>query len=268
MTAKKNPDITKSEALSLAWKNRADYKGYEKGKGSLFNVWRSVIYTTKGKKAGFPKEWCTFEGFKNEVGSGWKQGLILCRLDTKQPYSKENVEWREKGQEQFGKLIKLEYNGESKTLLEWCVQYNLNYSGVRQRYFRGKNYTSEQILFGKYKGSRRAIKDANELTEQEARLKALKMLGQYKLRDKKRGFEYNIDSEWFIDQIKHGECYYCGDTKRLGLDRIDNSKGYTMNNIVVYCYDCNVARGNNFSHEEMRTLGRTIQEIKRQRYEN
>ena len=28
-----------------------------------------------------------------------------------------------------------------------------------------------------------------------------------------------------------------------GIDRVDNSKGYTLNNILVCCYDCNTKKG-------------------------
>ena len=53
MTKKKDPNLTLHEALVLAWKNRADYKGYDRSKGSSFNSWRSIINTKKGQEAGF-----------------------------------------------------------------------------------------------------------------------------------------------------------------------------------------------------------------------
>ena len=35
-------------------------------------------------------------------------------------------------------------------------------------------------------------------------------------------------------------CYYCGDgIKTVGLDRVDNKKGYTIENIVSCCENCN-----------------------------
>ncbi len=58
---------------------------------------------------------------------------------------------------------------------------------------------------------------------------------------------------------------YCGDTNRIGLDRIDNSKGHTKDNTVPCCYECNCARNNNFSFEEMKILGKTIKQIKESR---
>lgn len=57
MTRKKNPELTKGEAIKLAWMNRKEYKGYDRTKGSMFNTWRGIINTNRGRKVGFPKEW-------------------------------------------------------------------------------------------------------------------------------------------------------------------------------------------------------------------
>jgi len=67
-----------------------------------------------------------------------------------------------------------------------------------------------------------------------------------------------------LQQKLKSPCYYCND-KATGLDRIDNKKGHTKDNTVPACKDCNIARGNNFSHEEMLILGKTIQTIKNKR---
>ena len=56
-------------------------------------------------------------------------------------------------------------------------------------------------------------------------------------------------------------CIYCGSTKDIGLDRIDNKKGHSKDNVVPCCYICNTARNSNFSFEEMKILGKTIKEI-------
>lgn len=266
MTKKKDPSKTKSELLIELWKFRADYKGYDRSKGSLFNSWRAKVNTKKGKLAGFPEKWKTYEGFVEDVGEGWERGKILVRIDVKKPFSKDNVEWRNKGEEALCKLSKLEYNGETKTILEWCEQFNLNYNAVRQRFVKGKNFTKEQILFGKKLLYRGYVSDIHELTDSQKQAdKISKIYSQYRNSDKKKGLENNIDREWLARIILEGRCEYCGDTRRLGLDRIDNSKGHTMDNVVVCCYDCNVARGNNFSYQEMKILGNTIRKIKEKR---
>ena len=49
--------------------------------------------------------------------------------------------------------------------------------------------------------------------------------------------------------------------KKLGCDRIDNSKGHTYDNGAMLATLCNCARNNNFSFDEMKILGKTIKKI-------
>ena len=257
MTKKKDPNLTLHEALVLAWKNRADYKGYDRSKGSSFNSWRSIINTKKGQEAGFPKSWKDYNVFMKEVQGVWEHGKIAVRLNPKLPHSKENTVWTEKGTENISKLVKLEYKGQTKTLIEWSRKFNINYNGLRIRYYRHKNWPVEEILFGK-KIKKRVIKD----NPYKHRIK--RMCGAYKLRDKQKGLVSDISTEFMLEFCKQ-PCFYCGDTNNIGLDRIDNTKGHTKDNVVPCCYTCNTARMNNFTHEEMIILGKTIKRIKKRR---
>lgn len=265
MTAKINPLLSKSEALSLAWKNRKDYIGYDKSKGSLFNTWRAIVYNRKGKNIGYPENWSSFVSFSSDVKCGWTKGKILIRKDTTKPYSKDNIEWAERGQENLGRLTQLEYNGKTQTLLEWARDLGVNYSGVRQRYFRGHNYSPEQILFGKIQATaQKKFHDIADLGYQESKNKLSKMISSYKNKDKKRGRYSDITID-FLEKAVRSKCVYCGDTKNIGLDRIDNSKGHTVDNCVPCCRICNTARNNIFSYSEMMILGKTIAAIKSSR---
>jgi len=261
MTSKKNINLTKEEALSLAWKSRKDYKGYDKSKGSSFNSWRAIMYTEKGKKIGCPDNWNDYKVFISEVQGEWENGKIVRRFDTSKPHSKENSFWGEKGTENNCKLVSVEYKGESKTIIEWCAEFGLNYNGVRQRYFKGKNYSSEQILFGKNKRLHGKITDINDLSFQEKRDKISKLLSAYRLKDRQKGYENDIDID-FVREMIQQPCVYCEDTKRIGLDRIDNSKGHLKTNVVPCCYECNISRQNNFTHDEMKIIGQTIKIVK------
>src|SRR3990167_8315463 len=187
---------TRSESLKKAWKNRKDYIGADK-KSSLYTSWRARVFTRKGRLAGFPAEWETFKGFKKDMQHGWREGLILVRHDPKLPFSKINCEWAEKGEENIGKLISLEYMGETKTLIEWAAEFDLNYNGIRQRFFRGKNYTKEQILFGKPFKRKRGINDHKTMEPQKRRDKISRMLSAYKLKDKRHGFSFALPREFF-----------------------------------------------------------------------
>lgn len=248
-------------------KSRKGYIGDIKNENPrIFNTWRSILYTEKGKKVGCSDEWKNFRVFYNDVSPTYQKGLVFRRLDITKPFSKENFIWvtQEEAAMLQSNLVWLEYNGEKMPLKYWADKYNLNLQGLRNRYFKRnvKNYSIEEIIFGRTKKRGTKIPNNNALS----RMKASKMISAYRLKDKRNGVPIcDIDIDWMISNITTKPCFYCGDTNRIGCDRIDNSKGHTKDNVVPCCYDCNCARNDNFSHEEMIILGKTISEIKSKR---
>jgi len=80
-------------------------------------------------------------------------------------------------------------------------------------------------------------------------------------RDKERGFVTCSKSEFY--SIISAPCLYCGFLGPNGPDRIDNSRGYELGNIVSCCDFCNVARSDHFSVEEMKLeIGPAIKRIR------
>lgn len=53
-----------------------------------------------------------------------------------------------------------------------------------------------------------------------------------------------LTPEWIVDNIFNSKCIYCGETdwRKLGCDRIDNSKPHTPDNVVCCCGKCNVKK--------------------------
>lgn len=246
--------LTKREKLVAAWKTRADYKGYDRTKGSSFNSWRAITNTIKGKNIGFPESWKNYDNFMRDVQGVWERGKVAARLNNKMPHSKDNTYWAEKGTEVLNRLVKLTYEGKTQTLIEWSRELNINYQGLRQRYFKHKDWCIKDILFGKSIHKRVTV-------QSPYKKRISRMCGAYKLRDKKKGLHSDIDTNWMLDFCNQ-PCIYCGDNNRVGLDRIDNNKGHTKNNVVPCCYECNCARMNNFTHEEMKEIGKAIRRIK------
>ena len=80
----------------------------------------------------------------------------------------------------------------------------------------------------------------------------------YENRAKKIEIEFNLTKEEFKILIEK-DCYYCGakpnnksrDYFYNGLDRMDNTKGYTINNVVPCCKHCNIAK-NTFTLQEFK----------------
>lgn len=224
----------------------------------LYNSWRSFRYG-KGKKIGNSIEWNEFDVFKNDMIESYIENSVLKRYDETKTFNKENCFWVSKENQAYQKLIQLEYNNETKTLIEWCNYYNLNYNGVRQRYFRNKkNYTNEQILFGIIKEKKHEIKDFKGLTDSQIKTKASKMISAYRCKDKKKGFECDLDIDWFIENIYNKECSYCDSKINIGCDRLDNSLGHIKINIVPCCYRCNTIKNSHFNFDQMRVIGQFI----------
>ncbi len=70
-----------------------------------------------------------------------------------------------------------------------------------------------------------------------------KRFARYKHAARKRGLDFSLTFEKFNELI-HQDCHYCGrGNPTKGVDRKDNLKGYTLQNAVPCCWDCNNAKG-------------------------
>ncbi len=80
------------------------------------------------------------------------------------------------------------------------------------------------------------------------------LYGQYKYGAKKRDLCFDLSMDEFQNIISK-DCFYCGSKPTLlysekwnggilrnGVDRLDNSKGYTIENCVSCCKDCNTMK--------------------------
>jgi hypothetical protein len=71
------------------------------------------------------------------------------------------------------------------------------------------------------------------------------LLNRYRHDAKRRGGrEFLITKEQFMD-LWQKPCYYCnGSIPTIGIDRVNNDVGYTVDNIVPCCTRCNLAKRN------------------------
>lgn len=66
----------------------------------------------------------------------------------------------------------------------------------------------------------------------------------YKKNARNRDIKFDISFEEFMELWKR-ECGYCGsEIETIGIDRIDNTKGYIKRNIVSCCRKCNFMKKN------------------------
>jgi hypothetical protein len=74
--------------------------------------------------------------------------------------------------------------------------------------------------------------------------------------------EFDISYEQFLFLTQIGVCHYCGKanidwhsrSQKSNLDRKDNTKGYTFENVVVCCGLCNFMKREWLSYEEFKII--------------
>ena len=102
--------------------------------------------------------------------------------------------------------------------------------------WREKNRTEETLSYKR--------KDSKKLTRRLTRCKTVA---------KQKGLPYTITLEFYEGLINKG-CHYCGialtDMSGHCMDRIDNSNGYTQDNVLPACGTCNCIRGDALTVEE------------------
>ncbi len=82
----------------------------------------------------------------------------------------------------------------------------------------------------------------------------------------KKKKEWNITFEQY-ETIINNNCNYCNESIKeetgSGLDRLDNNKGYTFENVVPCCGDCNKSKNNIFTPEEWKVAIMAIKEFRK-----
>lgn len=66
-------------------------------------------------------------------------------------------------------------------------------------------------------------------------------LNSYRHGARKRNLPWELCKDHF-DFLMLGDCQYCGKNPAKGVDRKDNSKGYTLENATSCCAQCNYAK--------------------------
>ena len=112
--------------------------------------------------------------------------------------------------------------------------------------------TSHELTYGKITSCK--CNQHKRLPKGEASFNQL--YNNYKQNAKKRGLEFDFPVIKFR-KVVTSNCFYCekkpdkqygtdafnGRFEYIGIDRVDNSKGYTLNNSVPCCESCNHRKG-------------------------
>lgn len=111
------------------------------------------------------------------------------------------------------------------------------------------------------------LSDSHKLPENRGLIN--KLFNAYKRTAKLRNLNFSLSIDEFIYLI-HGECFYCGEASSNsfklknytivynGIDRKDNSLGYSKENCVSACKFCNFAKGTLTVDEFLRKINKII----------
>lgn len=84
---------------------------------------------------------------------------------------------------------------------------------------------------------------------------------RYQLSAKKRKHSFTLTFE-DLDKFKNVPCNYCGEVlKEIGIDRIDNSKGYHGWNCTPCCITCNRMKVNHTKEKFLAHLEKIYQNM-------
>ncbi len=126
-----------------------------------------------------------------------------------------------------------------------------------------RTVTSDYLYRSKYPvcpscdSENRSIKTRKQKLKESGFSEKARVYRQYKHNAKSRGLAFEISFDEFLEIVVK-KCNYCpsicencsksrhdsGDFCYTGIDRVDNAKGYTIDNCVPCCYKCNYAKRN------------------------
>lgn len=135
--------------------NRTHGRGSRSQKDPLYTKWsgmkrRCLNKNDKSYKryggAGVTvcEKWLKFEGFLEDMESGFRDGLSIDRIDNSKGYSKENCRWIELSQQSRNRkgVSLIEFNGKIQTIPEWEKELGFREGTV---YIRMKMYGWDAI---------------------------------------------------------------------------------------------------------------------------
>lgn len=101
---------------------------------------KTISYPTYGGRGiGVCEKWLSFEGFYEDMGGSYQEGLTLDRKDNNGDYCKENCRWvtyKEQANNTRSNKI-LTIKGERLTLAQACEKYNAPYDRTKARLHSG-----------------------------------------------------------------------------------------------------------------------------------
>jgi hypothetical protein len=122
---------------------------------------------------------------------------------------------------------------------QYLESYCKTCSKIKSRERRNRNITPEKREH-RNKRVRKWYSDFRKSPENRPRC----VLRDSKQYDKRNGYHNDLDLPFIENELAKG-CFYCEETEiQITLDRIDNNKGHSKDNVTPSCIRCNLIRRN------------------------
>lgn len=113
--------------------------------------------------------------------------------------------------------------------------------------------------------NRRRVKEWNQRNPEYAN-GPRNRFAQAKSKAKGREIEWGLTYDEWVTLVLDADCEYCEErikTLGISLDRKDSDRGYTLDNVVPCCGDCNKIKNDVLSYTEMKFLMPLLREFRR-----
>lgn len=104
---------------------------------------RDCYYNYGGRGISICESWNkSYFDFGNwALANGWKPGLTLERINNDGNYCPENCKWATRKEQLRNRrnTVYLTYEGQKKSLKDWCDIFNLSYGTLTKRYHKNKD---------------------------------------------------------------------------------------------------------------------------------
>lgn len=106
----------------------------------------------------------------------------------------------------------------------------------------------------------------------KAEVHAREVFHDYRFRSRIKNYFFDLTMEQ-LSKIIQKDCFYCakppaksnsrrGKFRYNGLDRKNHNRGYTMDNVIPCCKECNGIRSNILTVEEMQVVARALKKYR------
>jgi hypothetical protein len=170
-----------------------------------------------------------------------KDGLQYSCKQCNKAYNEANKEHiKEYYKEYYKEYGKAYYEANKESIKEYKKAYNEANKEHKKEYSKAYNEANKEHKkeYSKayYEANKESLKEYSKAHNRTPKGKYTKIKRGAKVRE----INFAVPFQIYESKLWGEPCHYCGvDIEVTGLDRKDSNKGYTPDNVVPCCYDCN-----------------------------